>query len=841
MYKFKKLLAAAFGLFVTVASSGLSGSSFSHVDPVAAEMDERLTEIPAFNNSVRVPTFSWSNGSISPATAPMQTENNSIGNVFDSFLNANGFSVSKYANATLHTAYRDVVYEGEEVLGDVIADYYYESQPSYGYRYLSDGLVYTRSNTNIYINPSFESEIAFSFNSEVANYLCSVTKSIEKEMMVPFLYFDDIPVAYMRTTLSANKQSAWSTILFLNDVIDNAICYAATSDNPAAEETTGVYSLPEDYLLIKIKANTLSRISEVLSLTWNPAYDKGGTDYKITSNTRFDITKYLISPVLESQQLHIKCVDNSRILVSEIENYDINNGTITLGHSITHERYGVSQQTWFLSSILLSVYNQGHTNFVQYDLNNESEYEDYFNTGTIKPYKFYWGPRYPFDNEVVQNRSEVDGKLVFTGNSQGTGGLIYGYRLQAGEAVRPSHSSIIKVLGLSFYQTDDSENRFEYEQNISNRISSVFMTVNDEITFNYYANQCTALIHVDMYERNESDLLTTRYTATTTTWVVGNVLLPGLGALAIWGATKIASGQASRHTNIQRFYFNFFDRVSARDIPLENVTKLEFKYQLGNYPRQSIEYNYIDASDPSKGYTGITLHQVPNVPIQRMTVEKQYGSSFSTNHTFMDIGAIGTHEVNDCFVDASYDLQIINNVRYTYFFQHIYNTEDNNDWMCYFSPLSIWYETIGGQTVRGTTDNDGYYLTTDAEGVEIVMNVDDPENPSEMTVDEFLERENEDVTVIEYEDPEENTYDQGITAVQNWWNSVVDWFKNTGSTIFKVLAIIAIVIIAVILLILIIKFISWIHKSIKSDSGGKKSSGNYHVTIENKKTKKHKK
>ena len=99
------------------------------------------------------------------------------------------------------------------------------------------------------------------------------------------------------------------------------------------------------------------------------------------------------------------------------------------------------------------------------------------------------------------------------------------------------------------------------------------------------------------------------------------------------------------------------------------------------------------------------------------------------------------------------------------------------------------------------------------------MNMDDPEHPSDMTVDEFLERET-DTTVVDYDDPAPNDTDKTAADV---WSSIQNWFQHIGGamgTFLKVLAIIAIVIIVLIVVVLLIKFIRWIYRSLTDDRGG---------------------
>lgn len=797
--KIKKLALSLLGLFTIFATSGLSGLNYENTDPVLAALEEKLTE------AGQVPKFQLMNGEIIPSTMPMNIYDPSSPNYFKNNMEAKGFDYDEFESASQYTAYRDVIYEGEEVLGEYISNLWIENNAGH-LGYVDPSLVITESNTNIYIESGDYATLSLSFTCELSDYLYRVANTIGYDFMMPLFWFDNVPAIFIKI----QKNNSWSSIYSNNDIIEAAISYANGRESLSTNEHN-IDALPEICVLLKIKPSTLTRISSIRSLTWNCAALLGGSNYKITDNNVYEKTKYLISPYCESQQLHIKAIHNAKILPAEVKYFDVETGSLTLGHSLTHERYGVADYTWFLNSVTFEIYQNGSYQEYTYSLNTESEYDDFLNTNIVKPYTFYYGPRLPYENEA---------------GAIGSGGLIYGYQMQAGEIVNPSHSSVINIKSLNFYKTTDEDNKFEFYSEIANPVTKAVSLNNKEITFNWYADKATALIHVDMLERNESNLHETTYSATPTTYVAAEVLLPGLGAFFSWLAGSIASNVSSSGKNIQRFYFNFYEKLGLEQIPIDKVMKLQFKYQLGNYPRETIQYNWIDDRDHSKGYRSVSLHQVDGVPVEHVTVAVRNNHKETTIHTIDEqmnsLGYIESHEV-DGFIDARSSNITINDIEFGYFYQHIYHTDDYRDWMCYFSPLSIWYETTAGTTVRGTTDNDGYYLTYDADGNEIVMNIEDPEAPSDMTVEEFLDREKEDVTVIDYEDPEENNTDQIITNIENWWNSVVDWFQSAGNgfaTFFKILAIIAIVVIVIILLVLIIRFIRWIYRSLKDDGGG---------------------
>lgn len=816
--KIKKIVLSLLCLFTIFTTSGLFGLNYDNTDPVLAALDEKLTQIGP------TPKFYWENGSVNKCTMPMNIyTDNDNGNYFRYNMQTLGFDYDEFVDADQFTAYRDVIYEGEEVFGDYISNLWIENN-SGQLGYVDPSFSITQSNANIYIESDEFADLSLSFSNELLGNLSTMASTIDYDFMMPLFWLDNTPAIYIK----ARKNNPWPILYSNNDIIEAAISYSNGEESPSTGELN-IYACPEICVLFRIKPSTITRISSITSLTWNHAALHGGTNYKITNNNRYEITKYLISPYCESQQLHIRAVHNVKVLPAEIKYFDVETGSLTLGHSLTHERYGIADHTWFLNSITFGIYQNGNIRDYTYTLNTKTQYENLLNTDVVTPYTFYYGPRVPYDKESGEGyvRKETNGNISYESSSAvGSGGLVYGYQMQAGEIVNPSHSSVIDIKSLTFYKTTDENNRFEFFSEITNPETKTVYLNNKEVTFNWYADKCTALIHVDMYERNESNLHETSYTGTPSTYITAELLLPGFGAIGTWLAGVIASNVSSSGKNIQRFYFNFFEKLGLEQIPIDKVMKLQFKYQLGNYPRETIQYNWIDDRDHSKGYRSVTLHQVDGVPVEHETVAVRNSHKETTVHTINEqmnsLGYIEQNEV-DGFVDARSDNIVINDVKYSYFYQHVYHTDDFHDWMCYFSPLSIWYETTTGTTIRGTTDIDGYYLTYDPDGNEIVMNIEDPENPSDMTVDEFLDREAEDVTVVEYEDPEENTTDQIVTNISNWWNSVVDWFKNTGGamgTFLKVLAIVAIVIIVLIVVVLLIKFIRWIYRSIKDDGSG---------------------
>lgn len=831
--KIKKLALSLLGLFTIFATSGLNGLNYENIDPVQAAMDEKLTD------QGYVPVFSWVNGEISPGTMPMNIydPNGSDGNYFIGQMENLGFVYDEFDEAQQFTAYRDVIYEGEEVLGEYIADLYIDSQ-DINYSSIENNLVYTQSNTNIYINPNSSADLSLSFTSELPNYLYKVANRIGYDFMMPLFWFENVPAFYIR----AYKNSNWCHIYSNNDIIESAICYSNGRESSSSDEHN-VNALPELCVLFRLKASTLTKISSIQALTWNCAADLGGTNYKINSGNQYDYTRYLIAPYCESQQLHIKVINNAQIIPAEIKSLDIENGNFVLDHFLTHRKYGVADTKWYLNEISMTVYSNYNNNpnyvapEVTYTLNTKTQYEQYLNTHEVVPYRFYYGPRFLKENELIKNTTvdEDTGKeIVTTTMPDGTGGLIYGYQLQAGAAVRPSVSSVITITKMSFYQTNDEDDVFEFYSELNNPVITTVRFTDDTYHFKYQADKATALIRLHMYERQEKDLATVSYSPTTATYVVGNILLPGAVNVFLWLGCAIATlaNSDNYNTNIQRFYFNFYDRMAASDIPLTKIKQLEFSYQLGDAERIVSGYEWIDANDRSKGFRGQQLLPIPELgtPLTKRVTSTYNSQEQIYNTVFHQVDGLGfveTRELEDCFVDISDDcIQMENGIFYSYFYQHLYHTyrDDDDkvrskDWMVYFSPLSIWYETTAGETIRGTTHQDGLYLAYDENGKPQVYDIysETPDEPTGISPETFLNTPKTDV-VIDHGDtgPEENTVTQIINDIKNWFTSV----GGAMGTFFKILAIIAIVIIVIILLVLIIRFIRWIYRSLSDDRGG---------------------
>lgn len=830
--KFLKLKVSLLALFTTLAASGF-GSFNLQAKAVNAEISDKyyIGHLQGNKTYYGRPLDEGRSG----------TENR---HVFLSDLATIGFEgYSDQADYyETHTSYRDVIASGKDVTGKELynlyknnggSDEWWSSAHNHMLNY--DGIILTQCNTNIHIDADDGyTRIGLSFDGTVVDILDYISEVAGCGFVLPCLYFDNIPVAYFSVTHSTNNDIYVANgnrnlaVLFDKNIISRGVVFTADSD---LWNHTDIYAqhVGEKVMLIDVAGDSIPKISSVSQITYSPCvYTNSGDTWKINSGSRYDYTQYMFNPGITSQHLRIRTYHNAQVAPAEIGLLKVASGAIVLTHPLTREKYGFSQNTWFLKSITMSLYSQGEYVTERYSIATESEYENFVNTGTFAPKKMYWGPRYPFDSEYESSRTEATDRVVYTGQI-GSGGLVYGYQMCGGQMVRPSHSSIITVLSAEFYQTNDAQSRFEFYSNISNPVE-VSISYTDEYRYNYYADPCTTRIHADMYERNESGDDIAKVEPTNGAYIAVGIGsgLGIVGAIITWLTCQGVSKALSQGRNIQRFYFNFFDLFVNESIPLSSVTKLQFKYQLGNYPRETIGYKWIDDNDHSKGYRGIQLTPVKgeNAPkILTETVEAQPNSNISTNFFGIDIST----EKQDVFVDCTEKQVIVDSVRYNYFFQHIYHVTVKDDvvtkapdWMCYYSPLSVWYTTTGGDTVRGTTDKEGYYIAEDANGKQIVMNLNDPEHPSDMTVDEFLGRDT-DTTVINYDEPEQNDADAFITNIKNWFESIGEWFQSAGNgfaTFFKILAIIAIVVIVIILLVLIIRFIRWIYRSLHDDRGG---------------------
>ncbi len=651
---------------------------------------------------------------------------------------------------------------GKEIFGQYYDDFEDASKETYSgsgnYYYanqLMDSVHVYNSNINLLLEENRSINFVISYQNGLFASLKNLYSVTNQAFTIPCLWFDTEPFALLKV------------------------------------DSTGINLLTLDRFVLNVS----------LSVSENTFIDAGNNRHNI-GYVYFDLTFKYLSDKQIINEIHYLSNDTSDwsyhpslyfdgtnanyFLPYQVSYFDYQRGEIGLGHSIYGDVYGTGSPSKILTSILFENDSYGVSTYY-WTLMTSSDYNTYIDTST----------------EFFETPGQILGKFAYAprplsdNETGGSGGLVWQpYCWYLNYDI--TRSSQIKIKSLTFATPG------EHSLFVDDASDLKTYNLSDELfVFNYFCDKAIGHCSTEMYEMNIDTGGNKRQS--NPFWnAVANILLPGVGALANYISNSVYEANANRGLNIQRLYFNIKDSYNQL---IPNVTKIQFKYQMG---KKDI------IKDVNNDGT-LEIGKYSDLPVSHMEANIQDVTTETISSTFYNT----SHETNG-FISIEDDPQVlvsdtgISN-SYSYYYQNVYQTKDYQpdanhkayfNHICYFSMMSIWYETYEGQTIRLTTDKDGYYLTTDNHGREIVMNINDSDNPSGMTVSEFLSLDNEDNTDYNYSNGSETTGDKNIDAWEDFWGDVGDALAGlfTQSDFFKIILIIAGCVGGIILIIFAIRF-----------------------------------
>lgn len=308
--------------------------------------------------------------------------------------------------------------------------------------------------------------------------------------------------------------------------------------------------------------------------------------------------------------------------------------------------------------------------------------------------------------------------------------------------------------------------------------------------YGFYYTPAVGKFHYNMWNTNESDIQVVSYQQSSNWWdqLVAAIVRTQTGG-AYSGIDYYNDARthiASSGKNIQRFYFNFQD---SENKVINTVKKIEFSYQIGNRKQEVISYND-DGTSNLKSFSDLeTQYKVVDVQDTSYSVVSDYfADKVTQENAFVSI------------VDNPETMK--NGKSYDYYYQNIYNVREVNgeieseNFMCYYSPLTILYEMPSGYTKRLTSNVNGNYLKYDKDGVLKVFNIDDSSKPTDISVEDYLTDRTNGNTENPVE-PEIPDVDKPIID-SNWWDSLIKHFggfwDNAKTIIFIALGIVGAII-----------------------------------------------
>ena len=631
-------------------------------------------------------------------------------------------------------------------------------------------LAYSICNLNYYGTGERGLDISFGFESRTLNSLVYVAEEINASYRIPCLMFDT-------NTFAVFDVSADGITLVTNDQFVSSVDLVFSTITTAASTSAGDPGDRTRYnytdVLFHIKPNTLTKISE------------------------FEILGY------SSLGTHVQFFpkNDQCILPYDVQQFDWNNGELTLSHSIYGDSYGHEYQTKRLASITFEVYAMGERKSYTSTALSQAEYQDYMVSGnyteealsTLLKNRFTFGPRFRYDWEP-----SYGGDMIW---------MNY-FPYQPYDVTKNSE---IKILSMSFI--DSHENSHFVEATDERK---TYNLPDGAITFEYFGDKCLAMGSVEMHEMNMSSTKIVKVDANT--WL-NNLLFifNPIAGLITKASYSYFENTLSSGRNIQRFYFNFYDQ--KKEI-LDNITKIEFRYQMGNQ-NPIKEYNsdgtFSVKQDPKLGTPLVArLERTSSTSIE-IDADGLVWKSVS----FEGNGFVQCDPVELTGEDGTTDL-------YNYYYQNIYHTEDSTagkayyDHISYYSVLSFWYETFEGQCVRLTTDIDGYYLSHDFNGNEKVFNISDPENPTDIDPDDFKKYGIDANETHNYDSGERSDTDKAKDSWDEFWNGILGDASESWNDLKRIIAIAAICIGGILALGIVLRLFGFLGRSFKSFKSGRR-------------------
>ena len=692
-----------------------------------------------------------------------------LGDEMDS-ISSKGFSISK--------CNRNIIASGNEIFKEEFIERINVEDSNYQ-NVMSDLEHLTLAQNNVNVFKSLEStlRIAVSYTNHTLSMLRELSRISNTNYNVPAILLNDSLIATFNVTPSRIYLNFENNILETNNVNQY---YSVNSQG--TEDRVGWGNTFFDFTL---KAKTFERINSVTTLHYSEHLIESGGSININDDHYSKLDSSKGSDCIQIFEFGVYTTQYVQNLPVDVTYFDYKNGNLALGNFISHTEFGQFENTHYLLGyeieIWLDLDEDGTYEYtpVEFKLMTETEYQDIYSNHALDEEskrsalvnKFVLAPRSPRGDEIGVS----------------AGGLIYDYYVPYLK-YEIKDNSLIKFTQLTIgdyfdYSTVYSESGIDSSFTYSLKYSG-------GLNFKYYVE---TVVGVGTFEMVGVNLSSINVSELHFDWYM-HILFPlVLGTLTY--IVNYSSISDNANNNIQRFYFNCYGSDNQK---LDNLTKLQFKYQKGH---QNV------LKDVNEDGT-ITSYYYDDPPIQTMTIDLSKGESF--NHVDFTVGEYVTQKSGFFVIDEDDERAVVGDRKYSYFYQNVYETNDYSDYMNYWDILSYWYVTTEGTTERYITNEDGYYLTT-FEGEEIVMDMETME-PADITVDDFLTAETTG-TNYGHEDGEKSDTGQFWEDLQNdinnWFKTIGDFFLQAGKVLLIVLGVVLGVGIIGLIIYLVIKILNY--------------------------------
>ena len=664
---------------------------------------------------------------------------------------------------------RNCEFHGEELIGE---DYY--SSLSEHITNYTDTLCWFSHNINLYSKNEVSSyEIAIPFDSNLFTRLSAISIDLQKSFYIPAIKIDNDLVGRFYVNGSSVK-----FITFGSDYLSVSESY--TTFSPSGYENNYSFQLYSIiYFQLEIQTSYKKNISHISTLDlggfrdsengygsvrtyhdnfYNYDYKEGYIPYDSLYNFPFIYDDNCTVSPYDLTYLNLSGV------YDENDYWDGSYGDFSLGNSIYGELYGTHRPHSALLGITFRVKYSGISpeldgeGLLQFIRMDDDDYGNYCNhDSNLLNNTFFFGYRGRFADEVG-----------------GEGSLIGAYCIPLLN-LQNIDDSIISVYSMTFvkaYRSAYLYSAYDPREDLTNNgvqysTETIYFPCDissyekaSGISYKYHSDPAVGKCSQRTVGINLSNEFVTTYVSSPLTYGLANLAVPIFGEIIVYICDYFASGNMSAGKNIQRIMFNLYD---SQNRLIRNITQLQFAYQKGNREPQVIETE-----------DGIyNLKKFKDLKLEFITRGKADSLVSQTSNIWR---TISTQE--NGFMELPEGQSIsVGEVDYTCFYQNIYNTKTRDDFMCYWSALSVWHVIESGETERLTTNVDGYYLVYDEDDMNWhVVSIDNPDEDVGISVDDYLNGDTYGHS-DGIDSPEDNDFDK---KMKNLFSGFEDFLENFG-------------------------------------------------------------
>lgn len=661
--------------------------------------------------------------------------------------------------------FKNLMFEGEEFVGEE----FYSSLSENGQRN-ADNIGWFSHKINLY---SYVNINEYQIGIPIDNYLLEDLSYLSIDSGVSYY----IPAIKIDNDLVASFYVSGTSVRLVanNDQCINSLSQTYNFTTGSNYETNYVMQhFRTQYFVLNIDASKKKDIKSISCIDYVSSYLRRSDDSFFTYEFELGYipTESVLNiPFLINHHLQSKYT----ISPYDLTYLNLSGGyaDFSLGNSIYGELYGTNRQHMRLIGINFAVNYKGMSpeldgpGLLQFRTMYEDEYNDF----------------------VLDNSRAYDNSMVYLSRGRhsdevgGEGSLINAYYCPRAN-LQYIDDSIISVSSMTFVKANQSNYLYsaydprEYLTNNGVQYStetiyfpcdiSSYENVRG-ISYKYHYDPAVGKCSQQTLGINVSNEKVTTYSSSPVVYGLATLAYGWLGTLAVYVADAFVSGFLSSGKNIQRILFNLYD---SKNQLIRNITQLQFAYQLGNH-----DPDYEDSDGNIYNLKPINGLNIKFITVgDSETLVSQISNFWRTE---------STQENGFMQCDEGHEYSM-NGIKYSCYYQNIYNTKTRSDFMCYWSALSVWHVIDSGETERLTTNVDGYYLVYDEEDMNWhVVSIDNPDEDAGISVEDYLNGDTYGHS-DGFEPPEDNDFDKKMKNLFSGLEDLGKWFLILNAVVLGI-------------------------------------------------------